>query len=1187
MVNVDGTTSDGKDYIDLSGIVSDGKLESGESIITRLYFNNPNRILFTMDLSVRGIVDSIAPVITVDTLLTNDNTPSLTGTVDDPLTVISVAVDGNTYDATNNGDGTWTLADNIISPALVDGTYDVSVIATDAAFNVGTDSTTDELTIDTIAPVITVDTLVTNDNTPALIGTVDDPASVISVTIGGNTYSATNNGDGTWTLADDIISPALSDGTYDVAVTATDSASNVGTDSTTNELTIDTIAPVVTVDPLLTNDSTPALTGTVDDPASVISVTVDGNTYGATNNGDGTWTLADNIISPALADGTYDVTVTATDAASNVGTDSTIDELSINTTSNTVIFEDPDLEMAVRKVLQIPNGTPITSTDMLSLIALNVDSNVIDSLVGLEYAINLESLNMIPVDYSDPGYLSSLAPLSGLDNLEHLVLQSAGLDDSELFTLGIPSSIEFLDLRYNQITEVSDVADLPSLGSLLLYGNPISDLSTLAGKLINIDIPAQDIYKATTVADLADALYNLPIEMYEYVLNTVEFEPYAGSMKGAQAVFETGAGNDWDMALLLEEMMANAGIATRYVHGQIEVPIDVMMDYLGVTDAHAAALMLVNAGISQILINDTSGQPVAMRFEHTWIEAELYVPGSGMQWVAMDPSWKFKDFQQGIPDLASLVPFDEAEYLSETWDEMAYEYYADQVRSYLEVNMPGMTIADVPYDGPILIQKIDEIPLSLPYTVLSTTGTYTDIPTTMTHRVQVQLMQSTTELFNIMLSVPEISLDRLTIRFSPDGAGRLIPEFCEDGVVFASGPSVVDGSNVQLILTHYNSGDDIADASLTYNRIAGQYIAIGLDARQISEDKIMDMRQVVNDASIAKTNGYTYSDDDLIGGLLYLTVMKWFHDTDYAEDVINGLTNARGVFNWVASGICTSNTALDYYPEQQITYQPDGLNIDIANNFHREWAIDNDNSYDAMRKLIINHNGSAQEHAIWEELVCVESISTIKSLQLANERGIPIFVIDSSNASTYLPQLTLRASIRNYITAEVNAGATVTVPRDETPLNNWSGVGFIVNNGTSYGYIIYGGLISASSNASKKGDKIVYNNKIKPIAVQGGSATSDPLSDPNNVELGNNQTNAGDPVNVANGNVTRDETDFALPGIGLPLEFSRHYDSQSDLDIGMGIGWLHSFSDFLSFEIDGSIIWTNDQGYRLTFMPDG
>ena len=107
-----------------------------------------------------------------------------------------------TYTATNNGDGTWTLADNSIAPALADGTYDVSVSATDAVGNVGSDASVDELVVDTTAPVVTVNGLSTADNTPQLTGTVSDPTATVEVTVNGATYTATNNGDGTWTLAD-------------------------------------------------------------------------------------------------------------------------------------------------------------------------------------------------------------------------------------------------------------------------------------------------------------------------------------------------------------------------------------------------------------------------------------------------------------------------------------------------------------------------------------------------------------------------------------------------------------------------------------------------------------------------------------------------------------------------------------------------------------------------------------------------------------------------------------------------------------------------------------------------------------------------------------------------------------------------------------------------------------------------
>ncbi len=255
----------------------------------------------------------------------------LSGTIDDAAATILVSVDGTLYTATNNQDGTWTLADNTINPALPDGIYDVQVTATDSVGNVGTDTTTNELTIGTAAPTVTVNSLATNDSTPALNGTIDDADATILVSVDGTLYTATNNQDGTWTLADNTISPALADGVYDIQVTATDSVGNVGTDTTTDELTIDTMPPVVGVQVLATNDSTPALNGAVDDADATILVSVDGTLYTATNNQNGTWTLADNTINPALADGIYDIQVTATDSVGNVGTDTTTNELTIDT----------------------------------------------------------------------------------------------------------------------------------------------------------------------------------------------------------------------------------------------------------------------------------------------------------------------------------------------------------------------------------------------------------------------------------------------------------------------------------------------------------------------------------------------------------------------------------------------------------------------------------------------------------------------------------------------------------------------------------------------------------------------------------------------------------------------------------------------------------------------------------------
>ncbi|MCD6434206.1 MAG: Ig-like domain repeat protein, partial [Candidatus Diapherotrites archaeon] len=109
--------------------------------------------------------DVVAPTVTVDSLITSDNTPELTGTVDDAIATVEVTVNGTTYTATvsttANDDGTYNWTADVTN-TLSDGTYDVSVIATDQAGNVGNDNTSDELIIDTTAP--TLDSITPENN---------------------------------------------------------------------------------------------------------------------------------------------------------------------------------------------------------------------------------------------------------------------------------------------------------------------------------------------------------------------------------------------------------------------------------------------------------------------------------------------------------------------------------------------------------------------------------------------------------------------------------------------------------------------------------------------------------------------------------------------------------------------------------------------------------------------------------------------------------------------------------------------------------------------------------------------------------------------------------------------------------------------------------------------------------------
>ncbi|MFM1642168.1 retention module-containing protein [Aeromonas salmonicida] len=289
--------------------------------------------------------DLVPPVITVSAPdNTNDTTPTLTGTTDAPagstVTLLVTDANGNqqTLTTTVNPDGTFSV--DVVTP-LADGSYTVTANVTDPAGN--TASATDDGSVDSTAPSITVDAPDnTNDKTPTITGTTDaTPGSTVTLVVtdaNGNqqTLTATVQPDGTYST--DVISP-LPEGGYDVTASVSDSAGNTGT--ATDDGSVDSTAPSITVDaPDNTNDTTPTITGTTDAaPGSTVTLVVtdaNGNqqTLTATVQPDGTYSM--DVISP-LPDGDYDVTASVTDPAGNTGT--ATDDGSVDVTAPTLAIE--------------------------------------------------------------------------------------------------------------------------------------------------------------------------------------------------------------------------------------------------------------------------------------------------------------------------------------------------------------------------------------------------------------------------------------------------------------------------------------------------------------------------------------------------------------------------------------------------------------------------------------------------------------------------------------------------------------------------------------------------------------------------------------------------------------------------------------------------------------------------------
>ncbi|HZZ78785.1 MAG TPA: choice-of-anchor Q domain-containing protein, partial [Gemmataceae bacterium] len=487
-----------------------------------------------------------------------------------------------------------------------------------------------------------------------------------------------------------------------------------------------------------------------------------------------------------------------------------------------VWFADPDLAEAVRSALGLAPGAGIQLSDIANLTSLTADANRISSLVGLQFATNLQSLSLTPGDLTTrPARTLDLSPLNGLSALSSVALQGVGLNNTSLTVLAALPALQTLDVRYNAITSVANLAKSTTLQTLYLYGNPIPNILPLKGKFLNLDLQPQGVAQATTVPALAQALQYMPLQMYAYVLNNFTYQPYAGSMKGAQAVLDTGAGNDWDMDALLSSLLTQAGVSSRYVSGRITVGVQDLMNWLGVTDPSAAYNVLSESGLHPDETFDGQGHVVSVTLDHTWLEVAVPVVG-GTRWVAFDPSWKFRDFQPGVAGIFDAVPFDSAAenaYFAQTRTELTYQWYEDQVAQYLAANDPGVSLADVAYDGPIHQQLVARavVDLGLPYQVVGAAQTYSQIPDLETHRVQLLMMQGTKVLFSKQYEVPQIALSTITVSYGGTSPS-LIPQLRINGQVVVSGPAVRVNSVVTLEVNHLNPGSTTVDTPTSYSR---------------------------------------------------------------------------------------------------------------------------------------------------------------------------------------------------------------------------------------------------------------------------------------------------------------------------------------------------------------------------------
>ncbi|SPL71379.1 hypothetical protein KPC_2557 [Acinetobacter stercoris] len=293
-----------------------------------------------------GTADLVAP----DKPLVNlvNGIDPITGTAE-PNSIVTVTyLDGTSVTVTASSDGSWS----VLNPGLEDGDT-ITVTATD---EVGNKSESVTVTVDTyvLADTVIITNGVTNDDTPAIVGTAE-ANSIVTLTIIGTTgsqvVSVSVDGTGVWTYTPTV---ALAEDVYTLSAIARDSegrVSQIGASS----ITVDTTPPsseivieitAITDDSgvlgdFITNDTTPTIHGTITGTLSAdehAQISIDnGVTWINLAIVDGKWSYNETRTSVDGIDQTYTYQVRVVDNAGNVGsTDSQVVKISTTVPDNTI-----------------------------------------------------------------------------------------------------------------------------------------------------------------------------------------------------------------------------------------------------------------------------------------------------------------------------------------------------------------------------------------------------------------------------------------------------------------------------------------------------------------------------------------------------------------------------------------------------------------------------------------------------------------------------------------------------------------------------------------------------------------------------------------------------------------------------------------------------------------------------------
>lgn len=573
--------------------------------------------------------------------------------------------------------------------------------------------------------------------------------------------------------------------------------------------------------------------------------------------------------------------------------------------------------------------------------------------------------------------------------------------------------------------------------------------------------------KATSLSSAAGA--------YDFVKNDLRLEWRWGAAKQTDITLREGAGSQAELAGVLVALLRAQGTPARYVWGTIETTAVHLAGQMGwLTEAEAADVgsVVLDAARRRAVLDQLTGAgtPWAevggdIRLGHVWVEASLPMGSyrgvnlgdEGKEWVAIEPSLT------GIAKLSRSAPLNGLfTVLGQSPQQLAAAYldgaregsFLKYVRARLATTNPALTLESLQTVTAPRPERLDLLPGTLPYRVISVQGEAASLPDSLLHRLKLEVRDRAGITLSWQAPMYEVTSQRTVLTHRPATADDAALMAAAGGL-YQAPPSAmwvrsvihVNGQEKALSASAARLGDVLqlhlevglpGSATAVDNQlIAGNVVALGVAA----PGNVFDGQALATDLDGPAVNW------------LYARAAAYSNAWTDSEDVLAGLLDVRLARRSPSVVFVENQLAVEESLGVRTRVVFKGIEVDADVRTVSAAALNAHQTSALMRLSGIE--GSSLEAQVLQEATGEDAISTTGVLQEAVKQSVSVLTLATPNAS-----LVAAPDIIHAVEDALAIGREVTLPSHPLTVRDWTGAGLIIRDARTdaASYLLAGGV---------------------------------------------------------------------------------------------------------------------------------